>query len=163
MYSHLLSIHSYIDYWSGWRNLWRIHASPRAKFFIWLLLRVKVKTYDYLNAINLGLVAPCVFYGLENESAKHIFNLCPKVQILWITIDNLFGYSIMFTGCISNGNWLEMQESNSIFKASIVVATICHLWKAGCDQIFQNQRPNFDWIAHAAIDHVKEYNSIPMD
>ena len=78
-------------------------SPPWVKSFIWLVVQGKVKTYDYLNVINLGPFNPCVFCGLVTETAEHIFNSYPKTQGMWALVAQITGKDITFDNQMCDG------------------------------------------------------------
>lgn len=93
--------------WDGWGNIWRLYIAPRPKHFLWLLLHNDIKTYDYLYSLNLGPLTLCKFYNLCFETTEHLFNTCPKAQLVWNLISNAIGKQIIFHDGFSSGNWLS--------------------------------------------------------
>lgn len=64
--------------------------------FIWLMLKGKTKTYDYLFSLNLGPQTSCVFCGLKWKIAEHLFNTCPKSQLIWNQVCQIVRKSLSF-------------------------------------------------------------------
>lgn len=96
VYSHLNCISNQGNSWSGWNILWLLNVTPQVKYFIWTMFHGKVRMYDYLPYIGLGPQNTCVFYGLDLETAKHLFNFCPKSKCVWSFICNDLGKNIPF-------------------------------------------------------------------
>lgn len=71
-----------------------MHATPRAKFFLWMVFQGRIPTYEYLYALKLGPRYFCVFCGLNKENNEHIFQYCHKIQNIWHNIKHLFSYHL---------------------------------------------------------------------
>lgn len=139
-----------------WKKLWKIHAAPRVKHFIWVILDGRISTTDYLNSINLGPRTLYVLYNLELQIADHLFPFCSKAHSVWNTLNANLGLNIAFPDNISSGAWI----SDCNFPRStvcIIATTIWFLWKSRCDAIFNNITPNYSQIINRAIAHVKDF------
>lgn len=111
VYSHFNHCAAPHGAWDGWNNIWCLKIAPKAKHFIWLMLHNGVKTYDYLYNMNLGPQNFFIWCNLEYEIAEHLFNLCPKSQLIWNLISNDIGLTIAFT----NGLVLFRQAKLNFF------------------------------------------------
>lgn len=56
---HSAKVYSYLNLkaakehsWEGWTHLWRLNVAPQAKHFIWVMLKGKIKTLEYLYSLN---------------------------------------------------------------------------------------------------------------
>ena len=85
---------------SGLQYLWNLKVAHRAKFFVWLLLYSRVKTYLFLYSLNVGPI-PCVC-SLALR-AEHLLHSCPKSRLIWNSFDNLHGFTINFGNGVSSG------------------------------------------------------------
>lgn len=142
-------------HWNGWRYLWSLKLIPRVKYFLWLTFLGRLSTSDYLHAINLGPHNMCIFCNLYPESPEHIFHTCSKSQCVWATLFNLTGSQFLFSNGFSSGDWISQSMYSMRIKIIIAYAA-WFLWKARCDAIFRNSRPNFIFIAHKALSYANQ-------
>ena len=162
IYNFLNSRHIWEKPWSGWRNIWKLNTSPRAQSVIWLLIQGRIKTYDFLYAINLGPPNCCVFCALVLESAEHLFKHRYRTQGIWHTVEGIIGKQILLLKSIYSRGWLDFsQPGNSKFMALIIAAVIWFTWKARCDYNFGQKHPNYTLIDKMAVEHTKVYNVDP--
>lgn len=158
VYAHFNNSVGNQDPWNGWGNIWRLSIAPRPKHFIWLLLHNGIKTYEYLHRLNLGAQTFCQFCNLDFENTEHLFNNCPKTQLVWHQVSNVIGKQIVFNEGFSTGNWLSPNNPDYDLRAqSIIVVTSWLIWKARCNLIFRQEAPDFHSIPIKAINHVREY------
>lgn len=128
IYSHLIQNAGQQETWDGWKNLWCLQTVPRAKHFIWLLLHNGIKTHEYLYRLNLGPQTLCSFCNLTFENVEHLFNLCPKAQVIRNMIINITSKNIYFLDGLTSGNRLSPSHTGSdIFTQSIIVSTVVNL------------------------------------
>lgn len=156
VYAHFNNSSGNLNPWNGWSNIWRLSSRP--KQFIWLLLHNGVKTYEYLHRLNLGPQTLCQFCNLNFESSEHLFNNCPKTQLVWRQVSNVIGMQIVFYEGFSSGSWLS--QNNPIYDLrtkSIIVVTSWLIWKARCNLVFRQDAPDFQSIPIKAINHAREY------
>ncbi|KAH7658926.1 hypothetical protein IHE45_17G121300 [Dioscorea alata] len=92
----------------------------------------------------------CNFCNLYPESAEHLLFNCSKSQIVWNIISANTGISFHFSDGFVSGNWLSNARYSMKNKVTIALAA-WFLWKARCDAIFRNSRPNFAAIAHKTL------------
>ncbi|XP_039136660.1 uncharacterized protein LOC120273975 [Dioscorea cayenensis subsp. rotundata] len=159
VYTHFNNSVGNHDTWNGWGNLWRLFVAPRPKHFIWLLLHNGIKTYEYLYRLNLGAQTFCKFCNLDFENAEHLFNSCPKTQIVWQQVSNAIGKQIVFHEGFSTGNWLSPDHPEyDLNVQSIIGVTSWLIWKTRCNLIFRQESPDFQSIPIRAINHVREFS-----
>lgn len=96
VYKHLINCSDDGDPWKGWKILWSLRMAPRAKHFIWMVFKGKLKAFDFLHALNIGPQEYCIFCGLNHETTEHLLNLCPKTQAIWNDVSNLVGKVVYF-------------------------------------------------------------------
>jgi hypothetical protein len=73
-----------------WRRIWKTWASPRCKFFIWLVFHNRVWTADRLARRNLPHPEVCPFCDQEEETINHILLGCVFAREVWtITLQHL--------------------------------------------------------------------------
>lgn len=133
--------------WKGLKILWSLKPVPRAKHFIWLVFKGKIKTANFLYALNLRPQDLCIFCGLNFESAEHILNLCLKVQAIWNMISNLVGKTISFPNGFISGVWSETDHCvYPNFVKSVVVGSAWYIWKTRCNVIFRHEELDFNSI-----------------
>lgn len=65
----------HIVFW--WRSVWKIWASLRHKFILWLAAQDKLLTGSLLKRLGVGNTddSACVFCGDPDESCSHLFSL----------------------------------------------------------------------------------------
>jgi hypothetical protein len=63
---------------------------PKVSFFLWLLRRGKIMTWE--NLLKRGFQGPTYFHLCHNneENIKHFFNNCPFSSTLWDQATLLF-------------------------------------------------------------------------
>lgn len=83
VYHHLNYNLTKFESWKCWKKIWKMNVTPRVKHFIWMVFQGKLPTTDYLYKLNLGPDNPCILCGLTKESIDHLFNQCPKTQLVW--------------------------------------------------------------------------------
>lgn len=144
--------------WKGLKILWSLKPVPRAKHFIWLVFKGKIKTANFLYALNLRPQDLCIFCGLNFESAEHILNLCPKVQAICNLISNLVGKTISFPNGFISGVWSETDHCvYPNFVKSVVVGSAWYIWKTRCNVIFRHEELDFNSIPRRAYALSQEY------
>ncbi|XP_039131805.1 uncharacterized protein LOC120268480 [Dioscorea cayenensis subsp. rotundata] len=149
VYTHFNNSVGNHDTWNGWGNLWRLSVAPRPKHFIWLLLHNGIKTYEYLYRLNLGAQTFCKFCNLDFENTEHLFNSCPKTQIVWQQVSNAIGKQIVFHEGFSTGNWLSPDHPEyDLNVQSIIGVTSWLIWKTRCNLIFRQESPDFQSIPY---------------
>ncbi|XP_039138794.1 uncharacterized protein LOC120276131 [Dioscorea cayenensis subsp. rotundata] len=145
--------------WNGWGNIWHLNIAPRTKHFIWLLLHNGVKMYEYLYRLNLGPQTLCKLCNLDVENSDHLFNTCPKAQLVWNLVSNFIGKHICFPEGFSSGNWILPANSGyTKFDQSVIAVVSWFIWKSRCNLIFRNETPDLNSIPIRAISHVREYS-----
>lgn len=132
---------------------------PRVKHFLWLLFNGKITTAKFLYSINLGPRRMCIFSNLTYEPSEHLFSQCCKVQGLWNHISTLISKHISFPDGFISGGWLSHSRLPSRCKA-LNALTTWYVWKARCDAIFRDVKPNFVHIAHKAISQANVMNYV---
>jgi hypothetical protein len=58
-------------------------APLRCKLAVWLFVRNRFWTADRLAKRGLQHIDKCIFCNLAEEDAKHLFNGCAVVRIIW--------------------------------------------------------------------------------
>ncbi|XP_039113706.1 uncharacterized protein LOC120249264 [Dioscorea cayenensis subsp. rotundata] len=119
----------------------------------------KVKTSEFLHALNIGPLELCIFCGLVPETIEHLLHQCPKAQAIWVNVGNLVKKNIAFPEGFAAGQWLVSANGGfSKFVKAVVVATGWLLWKARCNSIFKLEPPQFGLIARRAFALAQEYS-----
>lgn len=158
VYNHFVSNASDCEPWNSWKKLWSLRVAPRAKHFLWLLFWGKIKTSDFLHALNLDPQDICVFSRLTYETAEHLMNLCPKSQALCNSVSSLVGKTISFPDGFTSRIWIASGYiCNSNFVKSVIAATAWYISKTGCNFLFRNEVLDFNNILRKAFALAQEY------
>lgn len=98
--------------------IWNLRVAPCAQHFIWLTLKGKIATHEYLYSINLGPHNLCSLCGLDMR--------------MLITFQ-LFAQKLSLSCCNTN-----------MFIKSIIADAAWFTWKNRCEVIFRQTIPNYD-------------------
>lgn len=125
------------------------------------MLYGRVKTYDYLHQLRMGPNTLCVLCGLEYQTIEHLYNFCPKSQVVWALIGDSIDKHISFQNGIISSNWLSYsQAKKSIFVQSIIATIVRFIWKPRWNCIFKYESLDCNAISKKIVAYVKEYYSI---
>ncbi|KAH7664993.1 Non-specific serine/threonine protein kinase protein [Dioscorea alata] len=155
VYHHLNQKSPVSDNWIGWKLLWSISVAPRLKHFIWLCLKGRLSTTNFIYSLHLGPDSPCSLCGLARETIDHLFGQCPKSLLVWEHLSIYVNFNIYFPDGFSSGTWLSC-SNYSPFTLAVIVAGAWFIWKARCDVIFNNISMNCMLIANRSVAHVND-------
>jgi hypothetical protein len=138
------------DYQFVWKNI----ATPRVKFFGWLLTRNRINCKS--NLLNKGVLEDdtCVICGQEPETADHIISGCSFAKEFWRQIGWPPG-SVAEVHCL----W----ESTSpvpmprMAHASLLLLLSWELWKHRHDVVFRAMQPSHPRLISACRETARQW------
>lgn len=74
----------------AYKNIWRGKVPQKIKIFMWLLSNNAVLTKDNMVKRKWSGSPSCAFCD-QNESADHLFFLCPVAKVVWGIIAKVLG------------------------------------------------------------------------
>lgn len=125
--------------------IWKACATPRCKFFLWLLLQSRIWTADRLQQRGWENNYFCALCVRNLETPFHLFVECPVARKIW-------GLVASWSNCanLQPRDWsehtdmeewfLEMIEKGTKAAHSIAILTIWHIWKERNARVFNDSR-----------------------
>ena len=89
---------------------WKRNLLPKIKFFLWLVVRGVLLTYEFLSARKIEIPIKCHFCSQNVENIDHIFRKCTFVQGIWDCIEYNCPTPLFHEG--EYLSWLEMIYKN---------------------------------------------------
>ena len=135
--------------------VWHPCLVPKHGFILWLCVKSRLLTRDRLLFLETN--RECPFCNREEESAAHLFFLCPFTAAVWAQIRSWLGISRAMSTLSSAIKWLlkEARGSSWICKLKKITfaCTVYHIWTARNSFIFDNVHP----IVEALVCKVKTF------
>lgn len=120
----------------------------------------RVKTTEFFYSLNIGPSSLCIFCGLSEETAEHLFHNCHHASRIWREVSSLINVRIDFIDGVTSGAWIENdRHPESKFVAYVCAAVIWWIWKARCSCNLRNVPVDHSWIVKSAVDHVGEHKA----
>lgn len=126
-------------------------ASPKCRYFIWLVALNRYQTADRLRKRGLPHPAKCVLCDQCEESIDHLLIVCPESCQLWWMALNAIGHA----GCLPLSDssfhlWLcdstmkQCKEHRRGFD-TIVALVAWTIWKERNNRVFNQQQRSYMW------------------
>lgn len=127
--------------------IWKAWATPRCKFFLWLVLQDRAWTAARLQQRGWENNYFCALCERNLETAAHIFIECPFTRKIWTLVS-------VWSSCpnlnpISWGDHTDMEEwFIEVVKAgnkkghTIAILTMWHVWKERNGRVFEQKSRN---------------------
>jgi hypothetical protein len=132
---------------SSWRRIWKTWASPRCKFFIWLVFHNRVWTANRLARRNLPHPEACPLCDQEGETINHLLVGCVFARQVWSLILQQLGLLQLppqpTTTCFSR--WWK-RTTAAISKEtrkglnSLIILVAWEIWKHRNTYVFDNKK-----------------------
>ena len=74
-----------------WKGVWRMQASLRSAFFVWLAALSKILTLDNLRKCHVIVINRCCMCKRSEETVDHLLLHCEVASALWYAIFSCFG------------------------------------------------------------------------
>ena len=81
----------------------------------------RVKITEFLYSFNIAPSSLCIFCGLWEDTAEHLFHNCHHASRIWREVSTLINVSIDFTVGVTSGTCIE----NSMHPEPKFVAYVC--------------------------------------
>ena len=126
---------------SKWNSIWDRKQWPKISTFLWLVMHMKILTWDNLR--RKGFISPARFHlcQQEEETPNHLLNECPYVSKFWDWILLVFNNSYRDPSSIQNtiANWRSSFSSHLLVNCAwnLIPGLVCWaLWKERSARIF---------------------------
>ena len=125
--------------------IWRVWATPKCKYFVWLLLQNSLWTAARLQLRGWTNNYFCALCEQNMETTHHLFFECPFSLAVWHSIALWSGFSNLDPSSWTQEDDLEDQYSQA-FRAgdtkgqSLVILTLWNIWNCRNDVIFRGVR-----------------------
>ena len=99
-----------------WKGIWKVKASRRVSFFVWIAAWDKILTGDNLRLRGFDFVDWCIMCRCCGETVDHLLLHCGKVYRLRCFVFRIFGISWFASCTMSNflfswWNWFRKHSS----------------------------------------------------
>ncbi|KAJ1690173.1 hypothetical protein LUZ63_014328 [Rhynchospora breviuscula] len=121
-------------------SVWRLKIPPRMKIFIWQMAQNKIATIDNLKKRGWSLANRCILCAQQEESVKHMFNVCPFFQL---TVRKATQHSSLFSSLSFSTNAEFLLDGTGVNVHRELMAILCFIiWRERCSRIFREiQQP----------------------
>ncbi|KAL4367152.1 hypothetical protein GQ457_05G012660 [Hibiscus cannabinus] len=149
-----------------WKSIWKLHAPPKIRSFIWKLCYNAVATKENLHSRFHLSDGKCPRCHDSVESVEHVLFFCPHAQAVWKASDFNYCPSLEGFPCFAKW-WLHLFYSFMTVDhchLSLVAFVCWFLWKSRNALVFQGSCDNPIEIWHLAARsdaEFKDVNSIP--
>ena len=141
---------------SSWRRIWKTWASPRCKFFIWLVFHNRVWTANRLARRNLPHPEACPLCDQEGETINHLLVGCGFAQQVWSLILHQLGLlqlarqptATRFSGWWKRTTAAVPKEARKGLN-SLIILVAWEIWKYRNTFVFDNKRPSIQDVLWA--------------
>lgn len=125
--------------------IWKAWATPRSKFFLWLLLQDRVWTAARLQLRGWENNYFCALCERNLETAVHLFTKCPYARKVWTLVAT-------WSNCVNlqPASWndhcdleewfLAMTSDGTRAAHSLAVLIAWHIWKERNARVFNRNR-----------------------
>ena len=86
-----------------WKDIWKVKASWRVSFFVWIVAWDRILTSDNLRIRGFDFVDWCIMCRC-GETVDHLLLHCEKVHHLWSFVFRTFGISWVLSFGIGCGS-----------------------------------------------------------
>jgi len=128
--------------------VWHPCLVPKHSFILWLAVRSRLLTRDRLLFLESNRACP--FCNREEESAGHLFFLCPFTASVWTHVKAWAGISRAMTTLSSAIKWLIKEARGPSWinkmKKTVFSCTVYSIWAARNSFIFENVHPNVEGL-----------------
>ena len=142
-----------------WRRIWKSWAPPRCKFFIWLVFHNRCWTADRLARRGLPHPEACPFCDQAEENIHHILVGCVFTQQIWARIFQQLGLLSLAPDIaaarFSKWWWSSISAVPKDMRKglnSLIILIAWEIWKHRNSCIFENNRPNVQYVLRAVRD-----------
>jgi hypothetical protein len=129
-----------------YKSVWKVWATPKAKFFAWLLTQNRIWTANRLQKRGWPNCGLCPLCKQETESVCHLFIHCRYVVRLWNLIRVWLGIPGIMPGQwvgLSINNWWNQMTSgatpNRRAIASLSLLVTWEIWAERNARVFHNK------------------------
>ncbi|XP_026428146.1 uncharacterized protein LOC113324020 [Papaver somniferum] len=141
-------------------DLWNLEVAPAIKIFLWKcaheILPTNAKTASILHYID----PICKICKSGEETMTHMFLNFPAATDVWHHMfgesHGLFDHQLSFMDCFNT--WF--QHTTNSENISTYATTCWFIWKARCDLVLQNIKPNYKKTTLSIQQHLCDYNKI---
>jgi len=125
--------------------IWRAWATPRCKFFMWLLLQDRIWTAARLQLRGWKNNYFCALRERNLETANHLFIECPFSRKIWCLVASWSNCANLRPSGWTEQNNLEewfmaMTEVGTKAAHSIAILSLWHIWKERNARVFNDSR-----------------------
>lgn len=134
-----------------WERIWKSKlVPPKVAFFTWTLLRGRVLTIDKLKHRGLQLVNRCCFCKHDEESATHLFEVCPVVKKIcdwfWVNVDSTENLGDTLLGKLQQKGGIRLSRLGNLHWDLTFFAVNWTVWLENNRRLFDSKEWTFTQI-----------------
>ena len=149
-------------YFGPAQRIWKSHAPPKCRFFMWLAAHNRCWTADRLARRGLPHPARCLLCDQEEENIQHLLVGCVFTRQFWFSLLRRFGLSTLTPQPqdISFDDWWEKAEvsvAGELRKGlnSLIILGAWSVWRHRNDCVFNGTVPNVATAVILAMDEAQ--------
>jgi hypothetical protein len=127
------------------KTVWKVWATPKAKFFAWLFLQNLIWTADRLQKRGWSNCGVCPLCKQSLESVHHLFVECRFTTRLWISLRTWLGINgiqpSQWVGLSVKQWWSSMTNRKAV--ASLTLLVTWEIWNEWNACVFRNKHTPF--------------------
>ena len=133
----------------------------KCRFFIWLLLQLKLPTADRIIKRGGQTNPICPLCRTTAESHIHMFANCTYTTAVWQRIAQWSDLQIPPQNAVSMRRWwrsvTRAAAVNQDENMQVIIYTIWNVWKERCRRVFQNKAINYDQLVQITQQDIIAY------
>ncbi|XP_028113473.1 uncharacterized protein LOC114311529 [Camellia sinensis] len=138
-----------LDFGTISKMIWQSVSAPRAKAFVWLAWRQRLKTSSYLQRIGVipaAVNTQCVFCKADAESVNHVLLWCLFVWRVWADIFLWWGSQWVMPATVDGvlqfwAGFLGTSFEGKVWNV-LPVAALWSIWKHRNEVLFSKLQPD---------------------
>lgn len=138
------------------KPIWKSKATPRCKFFMWLVVHKRCQTTDNLQSRGWPNDPCCQLCHSKLEDCTHLFVHCRYTQLVWTRIKQWSGanFTIPSESYTSTEDWwisARQQIPKTRRRVFDTITTLIHwrIWKERNARVFDQQASSVDKVFDA--------------
>eukprot|EP00253_Pinus_taeda_P030815 PITA_30815 len=138
------------EWWA--RNLWKLKCPAKSRLFFWCILKMKIPTWDILQARYLQGPGRCTLCRMDYETINHLFLSCLVAKNVWAEAEKLMNKKIDWVGRNLNEAWDKWWQNYPEGNMRNLPLIICWgVWIARNRSIFEDKESQETTIAIQSI------------
>ncbi|CAL4911193.1 unnamed protein product [Urochloa decumbens] len=149
-----------------WKKIWKVKVEQKCRFFIWLLLQLRLPTADRILRRGGQANPVCQLCHTTPESTLHMMDQCSYSTAVWQKMAQWTQFQL------PQGNSMTMRAWwNRLVRAGaqpnaqhlqVIIYTAWNLCKERCRRVFQNKAMNIDQLESTTRNDIVMYREATL-